>query len=80
MPELSELKLTAEFINRIAAGKVFFEVEKNPDHKGKAIEINYPFTIEAKSRGKELMLTISSVTDHVEVKHLMMGMGYGRSF
>jgi hypothetical protein len=41
MPELSELKLTAEFINKVAADKVFFEVEKNPDHKGSAIEIDY---------------------------------------
>ena len=84
MPELSELKLTAEFINRVAADKVFFEVEKNPDHKGSAIQIDYPFTIEAQSRGKELMLTFCTapdfIGDRVQVKHLMMGMGMAGHF
>jgi len=84
MPELAELKLTAEYVNKMAEGKVFHEVAKNPEHKGEEITIDFPFIIEAQSRGKELMLTISAapefVTDQVEVKHLMMGMGMAGHF
>jgi len=84
MPELAELKLTAEYINKMAEGKVFHGVAKNPEHKGEEITIDFPFVIEAHSRGKELMLTISTapefVTDQVEVKHLMMGMGMAGHF
>jgi len=79
MPELAELRLTADYINQEAKNRIFSGVVKNPEHKGEEVEIDFPFIIEAKSRGKELMLTISTapefVTDQVEVKHLMMGMG-----
>jgi endonuclease VIII-like 1 len=84
MPELAELKLTAEYVNKMAEGKVFHGVAKNPEHKGEEITIDFPFVIEAQSRGKELMLTISTapdfVIDQVEVKHLMMGMGMSGHF
>jgi endonuclease VIII-like 1 len=63
MPELAELKLTADFINHSAKGKVFYGVKKNPTHKCPDIEGDFkmPFTIEAQSRGKELMLIISPI-------------------
>lgn len=84
MPELAELKLTAEYINAVVSNKVFHGVEKNPDHKGEEIQIDFPFIIEAQSRGKELMLTISTapdfMIDQVEIKHLMMGMGMSGHF
>jgi hypothetical protein len=47
MPELAELKLTAEYVNKMAEGKVFHGVAKNPEHKGEEITINFPFVIEA---------------------------------
>jgi len=47
MPELAELKLTAEYVNKMAEGKVFHRVAKNPEHKGEEITINFPFVIEA---------------------------------
>jgi len=57
MPELAELKLTAQFINEAARGLKFINIKKNPVHKG---TVNKPpfekFVISAKSRGKELIV------------------------
>lgn len=87
MPELAELKLTADFINQQAVGKVFYAVKKNPIHKGMdpSAEIDFPFVIEAKSRGKELMLELSTAPnfatqENMQVKHLMMTMGMSGHF
>lgn len=84
MPELAELKLTADYINQRAENRVFHGVVKNTEHKGQEINLDFPFVIEAQNRGKELMLTISTapefVTDKIEVKHLMMGMGMSGHF
>lgn len=76
MPELAELKLTADYINHVAANKIFYSVKKNPVHKGKDVEIPFTgFTIDAESRGKELMLTITQVNSQNKIKLLMtMGM------
>ena len=60
MPELAELKLTADFINKNTKDRIFHSVWKNPVHKGNDIKIGFPFSIEAFSRGKELMLQIST--------------------
>ena len=57
MPELAELKLTADYINESASGLKYKTIEKNPVHKGE--EVNKPFNnfeITAESRGKELVL------------------------
>jgi endonuclease VIII-like 1 len=87
MPELAELRLTADFINQQAEGKVFHYVKKNPIHKcmDPEPEINFPFTIKAKSRGKELMLELTTAPDfatedNIQVKHLMMTMGMSGHF
>lgn len=57
MPELAELKLTANFINRAAGGRIFNEVHKNPEHKGALIQVPFDkFNIQAISRGKELLM------------------------
>lgn len=87
MPELAELKLTADFINEQAKGKVFYAVKKNPIHKcmDPEPEINFPFEIKAKSWGKELMLELSTAQefateDNIQVKHLMMTMGMSGHF
>ena len=77
MPELAELKLTADFVNRVSTGRVFHGTWKNPVHKGKGILISFPYRIQAKSRGKELMLEICTdddfaTPDNFECLHLMM--------
>ena len=34
MPELAELKLSAQYINEECEGKTFTSIKKNPVHKG----------------------------------------------
>lgn len=59
MPELAELKLTADYINKAAEGRTFNGIKKNPVHKGKPLEVPFEkFWLRAKSRGKELVLYI----------------------
>lgn len=87
MPELAELKLTAEYINHIAKDKIFHGSKKNPAHKCPDLEmdLNFPFTIEAQSRGKELMLEISThpnfaTPETMQTMYLMMTMGMSGHF
>jgi endonuclease VIII-like 1 len=76
MPELAELRLTADYINQESKNRVYYSVKKNPVHKGKEVEVPFNgFTISAESRGKELMLTLTQVNSPHQVKLLMtMGM------
>ncbi len=87
MPELAELRLTADYINHIAKDKIFYGAKKNPTHKCPDIEteLNFPFLIEAQSNGKELMLEISThpnfaTPETMQVRHLMMTMGMSGHF
>ena len=43
MPELAELRLTADYINKSANGLKFVNIKKNPVHKGKDIEVPFKF-------------------------------------
>lgn len=80
MPELAELRLTAEFVNEIANDKVFYGVRKNPIHKGSDVEVPFgAFTIEASSRGKQLLLTLKKLNSNEQVK-LLMSMGMSGHF
>ena len=58
MPEGPELHLSALYINRICKDKIFSgKIIRNPIHKSKDIVWNHSqFTIDARSKGKELML------------------------
>jgi len=57
MPELAELKLTADYINKASEGKTFKKIKNNPEHKWKPLLQQSPnFKIKAESRGKELIL------------------------
>lgn len=58
MPELAEVKLTADYVNKMCEGKTFARVRKNPDHKGKLFEHPDSFGITAVSRGKEFKLLL----------------------
>lgn len=80
MPELAELRLTADYINASANGLKFVNIKKNPVHKGKDIEPPFKFfKIFAESRGKELMLTLKD-NDSDKKRHLLMTMGMSGHF
>lgn len=60
MPELAELKLTSDYINKAAEGRTFSKIKKNPQHKGELFKVPFDkFWISSKSRGKELILYIN---------------------
>ena len=62
MPELAELKLTADYVNLNSKGITYVNVEKNPEHKGENLEIPFKyFNILAESQGKEIVMTIKEV-------------------
>ena len=75
MPELAEVKIMSEYINYVNQNETFIIVEKSPENKNPLIEVPYErFRVSAKSRGKELMLTISDL-DTKNSKNILMGMG-----
>jgi len=59
MPEISEVRIMSEFINKVSSRIDYFVgVSKNPEHKSKT-SLVIPFShfqIKAYSRGKELMI------------------------
>jgi endonuclease VIII-like 1 len=61
MPEISEIRIMSDFINKIAnRTDHFVGISKNPEHKSKT-DLTLPFSkfqILAEARGKELRLTI----------------------
>jgi len=62
MPELAELKLTADYVNLNSKGITYVNVEKNPEHKGENLEIPFKyFNILVESQGKEIVMTIKEV-------------------
>ena len=76
MPELAEVKLTADYVNKMVQGKKFARVRKNPSHKGKLFDYPELFEISAVSRGKEFKLLLKH-KDGVESLLMTMGMsGY----
>jgi len=80
MPELAELKLTAQFINERSAGRSFTNIKKNPVHKG--VEVISPFsnfTITSQSRGKELLMYLQD-SDSGETIPMRMTMGMAGHF
>ena len=81
MPELAELKLTANYINNSVVNEKFVSVRKNPAHKGQ--ELSLPkwrkFKIKAESRGKELLLTLQDA-DSNQTETLQMTMGMAGHF
>lgn len=76
MPELAELKLTADYINFNSNGIKYVGIKKSPEHKG--LEVNVPFnkfTIVAESRGKELLLWFKDFSsDKFMTLQMTMGM------
>lgn len=75
MPEISELKYMAKFINKASKGRTFnkigiSEVTKHP----RPSETYEEFTVHAESRGKEMRITITPV-DLGDPLHLIFSMG-----
>jgi endonuclease VIII-like 1 len=57
MPELAELKFTADYVNESSGDISYVNVKKNPVHKGE--ELNIPFKkwrMRAETKGKEMVL------------------------
>ena len=72
MPELAELKLSAQYVNEQCEGKVFNNIKKNPVHKGLDITAPYSeFSIRAESRGKEMLLFIDEHNQHLNCINTM---------
>lgn len=76
MPELAELKLTADYINKNTGDTKFVSVQKNPQHKGDELNIPFKkFRIRAESRGKELVVAIlDRYSDQIIPIRMTMGM------
>lgn len=80
MPELAELRLTSEFVNEQSTDRIFHSIRKNPIHKGIDVELPFDaFTINASSRGKQLMLTLRELNGDASIK-LLMSMGMSGHF
>lgn len=76
MPELAELKFTADYVNEISEGQTYVRVEKNPIHKCDDLNIPFKkFRIKAVSKGKEMVLYfLDKLSDqHIPVR-ITMGM------
>jgi formamidopyrimidine-DNA glycosylase len=75
VPELAELRLTADYINGVTSGVTFDDVQKNPEHKGVEVDLHSDqFRISAESRGKELMIHIDHLSEPGEKLLMTMGM------
>lgn len=76
MPELAELRLTADYINKASEGRTYKGVKKNPQHKGEMFEVPFErFNIQAISRGKELIVYLYDYnSDEVLPVRWTMGM------
>ena len=77
MPELAEVRLTADYVNKMCKGKTFARVRKNPSHKGKLFPHPETFEISAVSRGKEFKLLLEHKGG---TEHLLMTMGMSGYF
>lgn len=57
MPELAELKFTADYVNEVSEGMSYVGIQKNPIHKCEDLNIPFKkFRIKAESKGKEMVL------------------------
>lgn len=79
MPELAELKFTADYVNENSKGITYVSISKNPEHKCEDIEVPFEeFTISAESKGKELTVFIKDrhSTESFPIRMTMGMSGY----
>ena len=76
MPELAELKFTADYVNQVSKGMKYVRVEKNPVHKCEDLDIPFKtFKIKAQSKGKEMVLYFLDYhSDQFITARITMGM------
>ena len=76
MPELAELKFTADYVNQVSEGMKYVRVEKNPVHKCEDLDIPFKtFKIKAQSKGKEMVLYFLDYhSDQFITARITMGM------
>ena len=76
MPELAELKFTADYVNQVSEGQTYVRVEKNPIHKCDDLNIPFKkFRIKAVSKGKEMVLYfLDKLSDQYIPVRITMGM------
>lgn len=76
MPELAELKFTADYVNQVSEGQTYVRVEKNPVHKCDDLNIPFKkFRIKAVSKGKEMVLYfLDKQSDQYIPVRITMGM------
>ena len=80
MPELAELKLTADYINSCSDGIKYVGISQTTNHKGSKIDIPYLFfKMSAVSRGKELIIKIND-NDSKNSISIRMTMGMSGHF
>jgi endonuclease VIII-like 1 len=83
MPELAEVRLTSDYVNKVVKGVKFASTWKNPVHKlGDLDLIPYTFernfSIRSEARGKEIKLHISP--DDAEIFSVIFTLGMGGKF
>ena len=79
MPELAELKFTADYVNENSNGITYVGISKNPEHKCEDIEVPFEeFTVSAESKGKELTVFINDrhSTESFPIRMTMGMSGY----
>ena len=79
MPELAELKFTADYVNQVSEGANYVNVFKNPEHKCEDLNIPFKsFRVKAESKGKEMVIAIlDNNSDQIIPIRMTMGMsGY----
>jgi len=76
VPELAELRHTADYVNHVVRHTQRFKsIRKNPAHKGQdMMPMSNDFTIVAQTRGKELMLTLNHQDGRSQKMIMIMGM------
>lgn len=74
MPEIAEVRLSSEFVDRIGKTYTFTKIEKSPVSKIKTdLKIPYTsFNIHSESRGKEMLICLVDKTD---IKNMKVTLG-----
>lgn len=79
MPELAELKFTADYINQVSKDTEYLSSSKNPQHKCLDLDIPFnKFKLSANSRGKEIVLEVKDVNSNevIPIRWTMGMSGY----
>jgi formamidopyrimidine-DNA glycosylase len=82
MPELAEVKITSEFVEKISSGKTYTHLEKSSITKVKTdllVFENDTFTISSIARGKEFKIVFTN-TRTKETRELLMFLGMSGAF